>query len=137
MEYEELAPDEKGAVPTHTHLAKDALSGVDRSVAIEDLAHIGVQKLVLDRLDKAERLVSSLDGTKSKLHATELQLAVTSANLTRLQNLDSMQSTLLGVGCLFLGFLPSTWGNHALTVVVAVGGVALTWASIISKKEAK
>lgn len=125
----DAAPDEQGAVPEHGPQGKDALSGVDRVITLDDLNHVGVQKLVLDRLDRAERSASRLERIQSELSDAKIELAVSNAEVVRLRNLDTMRSTMLGVGCLFVGLVPAIADKPLLAIFVGFGGTAMIVAS--------
>lgn len=90
--------------------------------------------MILDRLDVAEEQISHLEKFRSDFFESERKLAVAESSLKRLSSLDTVQSTMLGVGCLVLGYIPTAWGNWSLTAVVAVSGIALVVASFISKR---
>jgi hypothetical protein len=121
----DVAPDELGAVPEETPQGKDALSGVDRVITLDDLNYLGVQKLVLDRLDRAERAAVRLERLQSEFAQARIELAIAKAEVERLLDVDTMRSTLLGVGCLFVGLVPSIIDKPVLASFVAVGGIAM------------
>jgi hypothetical protein len=136
MEQEDLVPDDAGAVPVAAEdaMTKDALAGVDRSLQLSDLKEIGVQKMVLDRLDKTEAQNRRLEKMRIEYYETREQLAVAESSLKRLNSLDVMQDAGLSVGSLLIGFLPSAWGNWGLTALVFLGGIVLIGAVVVSKK---
>lgn len=121
----DVAPDEQGAVPEHAPQGKDALSGVDRVITLDDLQYVGVQKLVLDRLDRAERSALRLERIQGEFSQAKIDLAVANAEVGRLLNLDTMRSTMLGLGCLFVGLVPSIADKPLLATFVGIGGIAM------------
>jgi hypothetical protein len=121
----DVAPDDQGAVPEHASQGKDALSGVDRVITLDDLQYLGVQKLVLDRLDRAERAALRLERLQGDYSQAKIDLAVASAEVERLVNLDMMKSTMLGLGCLFVGLVPSITDKPLLAGFVGIGGIAM------------
>lgn len=130
------ASDDSDAIPIKNDglTEKRALSSVERRLTDEDLKHPGVQKLILDRLDLAEEKITRLERYRSDYYETNTLLAVAESSLKRITSLDTMQSTMLGVGCLFLGYLPTAWGNWSITAIAAVGGGALVIGSYVSKR---
>jgi hypothetical protein len=135
METQEQLPDDSGAMPVAQQETpkRDALAGVERLLSIADMQHAGVQKMVLDRLDRAEAGVRELERYRDQYYVVKEQLAVTASNLERVLSLDVLQSTMLGVGCMTLGFLPTAWGNWKLTVIAAIAGIGLVAGSYFSK----
>lgn len=136
MEQEDLIPDDVGAtlVASEESMRKDALSGVDRSLQLSDLGEIGVQKMVLDRLDKTEAQNRQLEKMRIDYYDTREKLVVAESKAKRLSSLDVMQDAGLSVGSLLVGFVPSAWGNVGLTALVALGGIVLIVAVYVSKK---
>lgn len=132
----DLAPDESGAtpVPSRDSTAKDALSGVDRALLLEDLKEIGVQKMVLDRLDRAESRVTRAESMELDYYATREKLVEAKSELKRLKSLEVLRDAVLAVGSALLGFLPSAWGNWGLTFMVSIGAAVLIGGVLLSKR---
>ncbi|MEW5697683.1 hypothetical protein [Pseudomonas synxantha] len=130
------ASDDSDAIPVKNESAteKRALSRIERRLDDEELKHPGVQKMILDRMDVAEEKNASLEKFRTDYYEAMQNLAVANSSLKRMESLDTVQSTMLGVGCLVLGFLTTAWGNWPLTVVVAVSGVGLVGGSVLSKR---
>ena len=134
MNKDELLPDDVGAVPTNTNEVKrDALSAVDRMLQVSDMKVPGVQKLVLDRLDKAELQVKALEKLREDYYSTREKLVVAESTLKRLTSMEILQDGALAAGALMFGFVPSAWGNPWLTILVMVGGSIL----VIAYKKSK
>ena len=134
---DDLAPDESGAtpVPSRDATSKDALSGVDRVLLLEDLKEVGVQKMVLDRLDRAESRVRRADLIETNYYVTREKLVETSSELNRLRSLEVMQDAGLAVGSALVGFLPSAWGNWGQTFMVLFGAAVLIGGVLLSKRK--
>lgn len=128
--------DDSDAIPVRNESAveKRALARVERRLSDEELKNPGVQKMILDRLDVAEEQIQMLEQFRSDYYDVKSRLAVSESSLKRMNSLDTTQSTMLGVGCLFLGYLPAAWGDWPLTIVGAVGGLALIGGSFWSKR---
>lgn len=131
------ASDDSDAIPVRNDGAneKRALSKVERILSDDEISHSGVQKMILDRLDMAEEKVVALERFREDYHEAMRELAVAKSTLERVASLDTMQSTMLGLGCLVLGFIPTAWGNWPLTVLAAVVGLGLISGSYSSKRK--
>jgi hypothetical protein len=83
MDLQEQIPDDSGAilVGNEEPTKRDALSGVDRTLQLADLNHSGVQKLVLDRLDRAEARVLEHGRYRQDYHDTREKLVVAESSL--------------------------------------------------------
>ncbi|MBD8900010.1 hypothetical protein [Rhodanobacter sp. DHG33] len=131
-------PDDSGAVRVEADTsAKRALSGVELRLTSEELRQPGVQKLLIDRLYGAEQEIESLKRLRSDFHSTRELLIEAQSAQKRYTSLDALQSTLLGVGCLVLGFLPTVWGRWQEFALVLVAGLGLLGASVQSKRSNK
>ncbi|NBB33096.1 hypothetical protein [Pseudomonas sp. BC115LW] len=130
------ASDEIDAIPVKNESAteKRALSRIERRLDDEDLKHPGVQKMILDRMDVAEEKNESLEKFRTDYYEVMQNLAVAKSSLKRMESLDTAQSTMLGVGCLVLGYVPTAWGNWPLTIIATVAGLGLVSGSFLSKR---
>lgn len=141
MEETDALPDEAGSIPVVTSdeppSKRRALSIVKRELSDDDLNHPGVQKLLIDELEKAESYCSGLERFRDKFYAADRDLAVAKADIERLTSHDILRSGVLGVGSLMLGYLPSSFGNWGLTALLSVGGVVLIGVSLHTKPRAK
>ncbi|WP_339069612.1 hypothetical protein WIN67_17615 [Pseudomonas idahonensis] len=114
---------------------KRALSRIERILSDDEMSHSGVQKMILDRLDVAEDKVVVLERVRDEFYDVKRELAVAKATIERVASLDTMQSTMLGVGCLILGYIPTAWGNVSLTILACVTGLGLVGGSYSSKRK--
>ncbi|MGY3026190.1 hypothetical protein ACVWXR_004025 [Pseudomonas lurida] len=130
------ASDDSDAVPVRNESPseKRALSKIERRLNDEELKHPGVQKMILDRLDVSEEKNKNLEKFRSDYYEVKSNLAVAESSLKRMASLDTVQSTMLGVGCLVLGYLPTAWGDWQLTSIVFASGAALVSGSYWSKR---
>ncbi|WP_130927909.1 hypothetical protein [Pseudomonas sp. Sample_14] len=130
------ASDDSDAIPVRNEspVEKRALARVERRLNDDELKGPGVQKMILDRLDVAEEQILILEKFRSDYYEVKSSLAVAESSLKRMASLDTVQSTMLGVGCLVLGYLPTAWGNWPLTFIVVIGGTALVGGSFWSKR---
>ncbi|HTV84379.1 MAG TPA: hypothetical protein VME63_03185 [Dyella sp.] len=131
-------PDDSGATTSGVEATpKSALAGIDLKVTPNELKQPGVQKLLIDRLYKAETELESMKKFREKYHDTREQLIAAESAQKRYSSLDSMQSSLLGVGCLVLGFLPYAWEHWAEFILIAIAGFSLLGACLLSKRSNK
>lgn len=134
-------PDEVGATPSlppgEIPAKRRGLSRIKRELTDEELTQTGVHKILIDDLEKAEAECERLDGYRTRFHDADRDLAVARAEVARLTDFDTLRSGLLGVGCLFLGFLPSAASNLWLAAVLVLAGVAMVVVSVRSKPRAK
>lgn len=134
-------PDEIGATPSlppgEIPVKRRGLSRIKRELTDEELTQTGVHKILIDDLEKAETECERLDGYRTRFHDADRDLAVARAEVTRLTDFDTLRSGMLGVGCLFLGFLPSVGENLKLAAVLGLAGLVMIVVSVRTKPRAK
>ncbi|MBD9479853.1 hypothetical protein [Pseudoxanthomonas sp. PXM02] len=139
MTQEDQAPDDVGAQPVDAaeKPKKDALSSLDLEVKLTDLKHLGVQKLVLDRLNKAESRIRVLEETAVGFNDLRVKHAKEEARVDHLLEADLLQSVMLAFGSLIVGFLPALWGNELYASLAVILGGALVLGSVSSKRRSR
>ena len=134
MSKDELIPDETGAILTPVSDAKrDSLSGFSRVLHESDMKVAGVQKMVLARLDDAEKAVKRLENFRTNYYATREELVVAQCTLKRINSLEVLQDGALATGSVMFGFLPSAWGNWQLMAMLVAGFLIAVTAYLKSK----
>lgn len=143
---DEQIPDDSGATPvaSEDQMGKDALSSVVRTLTLEDLREPGVQKMVLNRMDRAESLNMRLEGecqsvstrlesVRSDYLDCQIKLARAEQTLTQVKDVEIMRDVGLGAGFLLLGLLPSMsdqwklWQMvYLILPVLLIGGVVFS-----------
>lgn len=130
----ESQPEESGARPAAPPAQKmrKALSHLKRELTEEELAQAGVQKMLVEELEKAEDENVELRGYRERFHSVDKQLGIVSEKQRTRISVEIISGACLAAGAAALGFAPSVWGNPGgwLSVVV---GVLLTALGIVAK----
>ena len=85
--------------------------------------------MLLHRVWVAEASVSALEHFRDDFHASDKKLAVLQERVEGLQAVDKLKNALLAVGSLFMGFIPSSWPNVALSALLFVAGAVFIFVS--------
>jgi hypothetical protein len=93
-------PDESGSQRVETQIPKTrkALSQVKRELSEADLATSGVQKMLIDDLERAEDEISDLKTFRDKFYTTDTELAVSKEKLKTRLSIE-----VISTGCIALG----------------------------------
>jgi hypothetical protein len=136
MPLEELQPDEAGAKPVTTPLApktRKALSRLKRELSDEELASPGVQKMLVEELEKVEEEKSDLSMFKEKFHQADKDLAVLKEKHRRYISAEIISGACLAVGAAALGYAPNVWAHQPSGWLAVAFGVVLTVMGIAAK----
>lgn len=128
-------PDERGALPVDAPLLKSrkALARVPRELAPEDLANPGVQKMLIEELERAEEETTELKGFREKFYGADKDLAVTKQKLTGWSAMEMISTACIASGAAAFAYAPEAANTaHGGWVAVAFG-VVLTAIGIIAK----
>jgi hypothetical protein len=130
MSQVEQQTDDAGATAVlGAGLEKDPLASVDRALAATDLKNPGVVKMLLHRVSQAEGRVERLENYQVLYYDTKRDLAVERTRISAFESVDKTKSSLLAVGSLCIGFIPSVWNKWHWVFLMAVAGVILIYAS--------
>lgn len=118
-----------GSIPREG--GRHALREVGRKLDEEDLEHRGVQKLLLDALDRCDRKRRELEGYVDRFHEEEKRAAVLEERLSSETTIEIMYGVGVGVGGAIVGIVPFLWTLKAIAGLAAlilggllVGGAA-------------
>lgn len=128
-------PDETGARPVDTPLPKSrkALAGVQRELSQEDLASPGVQKMLIEELERAEEENIELRAFREKFHGADKELGIAKQKIKGWTAMEILSTGCIAVGAAAFAYLPeAVKTKYGGWVAVAFGGV-LTLIGILAK----
>jgi len=141
--YERMAdteiPEEDSATPVADNTPqpkRKALSRIKRELTDEDLASPGVQKLLIDQIEKTEEQLNDLERYRDKFYQTDKDLAVSNGKLKRHGALEILSSGALAVGGAAVGYAPNAWASQPTGyMVLGIGIVLFTVGLVVKVKE--
>lgn len=128
MSVADIQPDEAGAKPSAppTQKTRKALSNLKRELTDEELGSTGVQKLLIDEVEKTSEENSELRGFREKFHEIDKKCEVLAAKQKTAISIEIISMACLAVGAAALGFAPSLWPHQpAGWISIAFGAVLL------------
>ena len=113
---------------------RPALRYLRRELLDTDLAHPGVQKLLLDRVDSSESECEELREYVERFHAADKKAAVLESKLQQNSAFEFICNACFGCGGVLIGIAPSLFDTHiAGGAVVLIVGVAFIIVSTVAR----
>jgi hypothetical protein len=128
-------PDEHGAQPIEAPVFKTrkALARVPRELSQEDLATPGVQKMLIEELERAEEDVSELKAFRDKFHVADKDLAVTKQKVKGWTAMEMISTACIAVGAAAFAYAPEAAKTPSGGWIAAGSGAVLMVIGIIAK----
>lgn len=116
-----------GAATVATTGKRQAFREIRRELTDAELASPGVQKLLLDNLDRAESDCEVLQAYVERFHEADKRAAVLQEKLRTETAFEILFTVGVGIGCAIIGLAPSFWDQSAKgPIALAVGIVLVT-----------
>lgn len=107
-------------------VGKGALDSLTRQLADEDLKNnLPAVRLILEMLAKLGAEVQDLKGFRDKYYEADKQAGILAEQLNSAKSLINSKTIFVGLGFLFLGFLPSLWTKLEYFIPVAIVGAIM------------
>lgn len=131
----ETQPDEAGAQPVaaNTPKSRRALSRLKRELTDEELGSSGVQKMLLESLERAEEENSDLKSFRDKYYQADKLIGIVQEKLKVSVASEVVSMGSLAVGAAALGYAPSLWQTQPSGWIVLTFGAVLTVVGIVAK----
>ncbi|MDT6939359.1 hypothetical protein RI570_04270 [Brucella pseudogrignonensis] len=134
-------PDEEPAAPAVASGQKEAqskgkrksLSNVRRDLSDEELASPGVQKTLLDEIERLDSDLADAKDYQSKYYEADKKADVLEQKLKTHQAFEIISASCLTGGALLLGYLPSVWEAQPTGWILFAVGLLAVFGGIISK----
>jgi len=136
MPTDEVQPDDAGAEPVSLQQpkARRALSRLKRELTDEELSSPGVQKLLLDSLERSEEENAALKRFRDKFYESDKQKGVLEEKLKTHVALEMVSTGCIAVGAAALVYVPVAWAHQpdggialGFGIVMTIVGVAAKW----------
>jgi|ERR1017187_2057469 septal ring factor EnvC (AmiA/AmiB activator) len=130
-----LQPDDTGAKPVAEQLPKvrKALSRLKRELSDEELATPGVQKMLVEELERVEDENNDLKNFREKFNTADKDLAVANQKLKGWQSMEIISTGCIAVGAAALVYVPEAWKTQPNGWIALIFGGVLTVIGIVAK----
>lgn len=112
---------------------RQALRDLRRQLSDEELSHPGVQKLILDELERADAECEILRAYEDRFHDADKRAAILEEKLRRQSAFDILFSVMVGLGGAILGLAPLFWSDQPKGWLALLLGLALILGSTAGK----
>ncbi len=110
-----------------------AFSEIRRQLSVEELTSAGVQKLIIEDLDRAELECEGLQGYVERYHAADKRAAVLEEQVRSKRAFDILHSLCLTIGGVLVGLFPALSKSAPLGLASLGLGLLLITISSIAK----
>lgn len=104
---------------------RQAFRDIRRQLQETELANPGVQRLLLEDLERAEGQCDILQGYVARYHEADKRSAILEEKLRTQTAIEIFFGVGLGVGCMMLGLVPSIWDATFKGPVFLITGIIL------------
>ena len=132
----EAQPEEMGSKPIAADDAPKshrAFSRLKRELSDEDLNSPGVQKLLLDYLERAEEENASLKSVLEKYHEADKKNVVLEQKLRTNTAAEVMSTGCVAIGAAALVYVPVVWPSQPTGSIALFFGIIVTALGIAAK----
>ncbi len=128
-------PDESGAKPVETPVFKTrkALSRLKRELSEDDLATPGVQKMLVEELERAEEENRELEAFRNKFYTADKNLAVSEEKQKHWLSMEIISTGCIAIGAAALVYVPEAWKTQPNGWIALIFGGVLTLVGIVAK----
>lgn len=117
--------------PALPSTGKRAYSGLRRALDEDDLGQSGVQKLLLDAVDRAEEENERLRGFESRFHDVDKEAAVLSQRVRAQDAFEVLFVAGTTIGGVLAGLAPSLWDKQPSgDIVLAIGSLLIVLSTV-------
>lgn len=135
MTLTEPQPDDTGAkpVPQQAPKSRKTLSQLKRELSPEELSSSGVQKMLIENLERLDDENTEFRAFRNKFEDADKQLAVLQAKQKVRIGAEIITGACLAIGAAALGYAPSVWSSQPTGWIFICFGGILTILGIIAK----
>lgn len=137
MQTDDTQPNETGSKPTvvpeDVPKARRALSRLKRELSDDDLGSPGVQKMLLDYLERAEDENESLKSFREKFHQVDKRNDVLQEKLKTNTAAEVVSTGCIAIGAAAIVYAPVAWSSQPTGWIALAFGIILTGVGIVAK----
>ena len=122
---------EATAAPVAPSGRRQAFRDIRRQLTDDDLANPGVQRLILEELERAEEQCETLQTYVDRFYEADKRAAVLEAAASSEKTVEILFRVGVGLGGTLIGLSPSLWQEGLPGVLVLVVGIVLVGSTVV------
>lgn len=113
---------------------RQAFSNIRRQLSETDLGSPGVQKMLLEELDRAESQCEVAEGFRERFHLADKEAAILREKLKTVTAMEIFFGLGVAIGSILIGLAPYFWDQKAKgELMLAIGAVVLIGSAVARK----
>lgn len=112
---------------------RQALRNITRQLKDDDLASPGVQRLILDELERAETQCEMLQTYVERFHEADKRAAVLEVAARGEKAIEILFGVGVGLGGTIIGFAPSLWQSGNIGPIALIIGAVLVIGAVVAR----
>ena len=121
------------AVPVPASGRRQAFRDIRRQLTDDDLANSGVQRLILDELERADEQCEVLQTYVSQFHEADKRAAILEITARSEKTVEILFGVGVGLGGTLIGLTPSVWQEGYSGIIVLAVGVVLVVGAVLAR----
>lgn len=117
----------------HTKGKRMSFRGIRRELSDDELKSLGVQKMLLDELDRVDAELAEAKGFEDKFHGVDKKEAVLTEKFKTHTVVEVLSAATLATGAIIIGYVVGIWENQPTAGVFLVVGMLLLLAGLLAK----
>ncbi|THK35654.1 hypothetical protein EHS39_23820 [Ensifer sp. MPMI2T] len=113
--------------------SRRSFQSVRRDLSEEELSAPGVQKMLLDDLERLEEELATAKAFRERFHVADKRAAILEEQLATANANEFLYNGCLMAGSVLLGFAPNVWSNGLVGLYLLIAGVIITGGALFSK----
>jgi hypothetical protein len=125
--------DTIAAAAVATSGKRQAFSNIRRQLSETDLASPGVQKMLLEELDRAESQCEVAEGFRERFHTADKEAAILREKLKTANTVEVFFGLGVAIGSAMIGLAPYFWDKRAEGMILLTVGAIMCIGSSIAR----
>lgn len=112
---------------------RQAFRDIRRQLTDEDLANPGVQRIILDELERADEQCEVLQTYVNRFHDADKRAAILEVSARNQRAIDVFFGVGVGLGGTLMGLAASVWQEGWLGLIVLAVGIVLVLGAVVAR----
>ncbi|UOK40084.1 hypothetical protein MJP36_09645 [Pseudomonas palleroniana] len=112
---------------------RKSFSKLRRELSDDELLSPAVQRLLIDEIERLEKVTTDLSYFKDEFHKSDKKAGVLEERFKTKISVELIHFASLSAGAALLGFAPAIWVNQPTATVLAIAGGLLVLVGILAK----